>query len=85
MVSLSLLYSASYLNLYHAPHRFVYSDALPLRLEAVPAFALYGAELERGELLACAVRDRTRYVVARSEWAHAGGRASEDEVARLCT
>lgn len=56
-----------------------------LRLEAVPALALDGAELERRELLARAISDCARYVVARSECAHAGGCTSEDEVARLGT
>lgn len=56
-----------------------------LRLEAVPALALDGAELERRELLARAIGDCARYVVARSECAHAGGCTSEDEVARLGT
>ena len=83
MVSLFFVDSTGYLNSNHALHGLLNPGVLLLRLEGVPAFALDGAELERRELLAGAVRDRTRDVVAGGERAHAGGCAGEDEVARL--
>ena len=83
MVSLFFVYSTNHLDFYHAPQGLLNPGVLLLRLEGVPAFALDGAELERRELLAGAVRDRTRDVVAGDERAHAGGCAGEDEVARL--
>lgn len=83
VVSLFSVYSTGYLKVYRTPHGSLNPGRLLLRLEIVPAFALDGAELERRELLACAVCDRTRDMVAGGERAHARGCAGEDEVTRL--